>query len=161
MTMKKIVCSLALVFMVILSSCLLSACTDSPEQVEAYSFDDDVIPSVTSVVGERSVIGVETEGDNEYPSIQYTYGSDAVSNDLAQYIEHLQSEGWIASGPSYNLDEPPGTAQFVKESADDGQIMTMVITFEEGQYSVKITKLEGAIASASTSSSSSESESAE
>ena len=128
--MKKYVCRLALAFVVVLFSCLLSACTNNdPSKLETYSFGKDQVSSITSVIGERTVTDVESAGKNEFPSMQYTYRSNSVSEDLLQYTQLLQEQGWTATGYGYNLKESPGSAQFVKESVDEGQILTLYITY--------------------------------
>ncbi|MDR0382155.1 MAG: hypothetical protein LBH86_09230 [Oscillospiraceae bacterium] len=143
--MKKHVCFLAFIFVAVLFSCLLSACTvadTDPSALETYDFGRDKVPSVTSVVGRRTVTDVESEGKNEFPSRQYTYQSDSVSDDLSQYIQRLQEQAWTATGVGYNLEESPGSAQFFKESADEGQILTVFITYEDNEYAIKVTKME-------------------
>ncbi|WP_040196723.1 hypothetical protein [Candidatus Soleaferrea massiliensis] len=143
--MKKYVCRLALVLMAVLLSCLLSACTNDPSKLETYDFGGDKVSSITSVVGERTVTDVASEGKNEFPSKQYTYQSSSVSDDLLQYTQFLQEQGWTAAGNGYNLKELPGSAQFVKESVDEGQILTLYIAYENNQYAIKVTKLEAVI----------------
>ena len=144
--MKKYVCRLTLVFAAVLFFCLLSACAGEadPSTLETYNFGKDKIPSITSVVGERTVTAVESEGENEFPSKQYTYQSTSVSDDLSQYIQLLQEQGWTESG-EYDLEESSGSVQFVKESADEGQILVLYIDYEEKQYIIKATKLEAVI----------------
>lgn len=144
--MKKYTRLLTFVFAAVLLSCLLSACASAdPSTQNTYNFDRDKVPSITSVVGERTVTDVQSEGINEYPSMQYTYQSDSVFDDLSQYIQLLQEQGWTKSGDDYNLEESPGSAQFVKESATKGQILVLFITYGENEYSIKVTKLEATI----------------
>ncbi len=137
---------MAFVFTALFFLCLLSACSGDadPSALKTYIFGKDKIPSVTSVVGERAVTDVQTEGENEFPSTQYTYQSDSVSDDLLQYTQLLQEQGWTEAG-DYNLEEATGSAQFVKESADEGQILMLYINYEDGQYIIKATKLEAVI----------------
>ena len=132
--------------MAVLFSCLLCACANSdPSKLETYSFGEDEVASITSVVGERTVTSAESQGENEFPSMQYTYQSDSVSDDLSQYIQVLQGDGWTEAGASYDLETAPGIAQFVKESVDENYILTLRIDFEENQYTIKITKAEALI----------------
>jgi len=146
--MKKYIGLLSFVFTVVLFSFLLSACESGdtdPSTLKAYNFDRDKVPSITSVVGERTVTDVESQGENEVPSKQYTYQSDSVSDDLLQYTQLLQEKGWMTAGGGYDLEELPGTAQFVKESVDDGQILIIYIDYGESEYSIEVTKLEAVI----------------
>ena len=144
--MRKHARLMAFVIAALLFSCLLSACvSDDPDASKTYNFDRDKIPSITSVVGERTLVGTETEGNNEFPSMQYTYQSNSVFDDLSQYTKLLQERGWTVTGGSYDLEETPGSAQFVKESADKGQILVLLISYEKNVYAIKITKLEAAL----------------
>ncbi len=145
--MRKYVCRLSVVFTAVLFFCLLSACAGEtdPSTLKTYNFGKDKIPSVTSVVGERAVTDVESEGKNEFPSKKYTYQSSTVPDDLAQYIQLLEEQGWTASGSAYNLDILPGSAQFIKESADEGQLLSISIEYESRQYIIKVTKIEAVI----------------
>jgi len=145
--MKKYTRLLAFVFAAVLFSCLLSACAnaDEPSTLKTYDFGRDKVPSVTSVVGERTVTGVESEGKNEFPSKQYTYQSDSVFDDLSQYTQLLQEQEWTIAGGGYDLKESPGSAQFVKESADNGQLLVLFITYEQSEYAIKVTKVEAAL----------------
>lgn len=144
--MKKWAYRLAVVLMAVIFSCLLLACeSNDPLNPKTYQFGKDKVASIISVVGERTVTNVESQGKNEFPSKQYTYRSDSVSDDLTQYIQFLQDAGWTMAGASYDLETPPGMAQFVKESVDEGQILTLRIDYEETQYTIKITKAEALI----------------
>ncbi|MDR0671550.1 MAG: hypothetical protein LBF64_04475 [Oscillospiraceae bacterium] len=127
---------------------MLSACAGEdadPAALKTYDFGRDKVPSITAVVGERTVTEVASEGKNEFPSKQYTYQSNSVADDLSQYTQLLQEQAWTTTGDGYNLKESPGSAQFVKESADNGQILILFITYEENQYAIKVTKLEALI----------------
>ena len=145
--MKKFICRLVSVCLAVLLTCLFSACTvDGNSNPDTYDFGKDEVPSITSVVGERELKSEEKEGKNEFPSKEYTYTSDSVSDDLLQYTQLLQEQGWTAAGDGYDLKQFPGSAQFVKESVDEGQILTIYISFEENEYSIKVTKVEAVIA---------------
>lgn len=140
--MKKRICQFAAVLMAILISCSLCAC-ESKDSV--YKFGKDKLASITSVVGERTLTGTESEGKNEFPTMEYTYQSDSVVDDLSRYIQHLQEQGWTASGADYDLATPPGIAQFVKESVEQGWLMNLRIGFAEDQYTIRIAKIEATI----------------
>jgi len=145
--MKRHAYHLAFFLAAALVFCLLGACAGgSPSTLKTYDFGRDKVPSITSVVGERTVTGVATEGKNEFPSKQYTYQSSSVIDDLGQYFQLLPEQGWITAGGGYNLEESAGSAQFVKESADSGQILTILVTYEENSYTIGITKLVAEIA---------------
>lgn len=144
--MKKFIRFFVLVFTAVLFSCLLNACASTdPSTLKTYNLGRDKVPSVTSVVGERTVTGVDTEDRNEFPSKQFAYQSNSVSDDLGQYIELLQEKGWTISGDDFNLEEPLGSVQFVKESVESGQILELFITYSENEYVIKVTKLEALI----------------
>jgi hypothetical protein len=144
--MKKHIGILAFVFSAVLLSFLLSSCAGSdPSTVKTYDFGRDKVPDITSVVGDRSFTVVENEGSPGFPSKQYTYQSNTVFDDLSQYTQLLQEKDWAVAGGGYNLEESPGDAQFVMESADKGQILVILITYKENEYIIKISKIEAVL----------------
>lgn len=58
-----------------------------------YELGDDFIPSITSVVGERKVTGVESSIDNGVVTKQYTYSSTSVYDDLWTYVQEFMDDG--------------------------------------------------------------------
>lgn len=140
--MKKYVCRFAAVLMAALISCSLCACESKDAN---YKFGKDKIASITSVVGERTLTGTEYEGKNEFPTVEYSYQSSSVADDLSQYIQYLKEQGWTAAGADYDLATPPGLAQFVKESAEDGWILNLRLSYSENAYKIRIAKIEATI----------------
>jgi len=134
---------LILSFVLILSGC--GAALDEAAALSEYEVGGDLIPSITAVVGQREVTGVESQTSNGIPSRQYTYASDVVFEDLFAYVSMLrEGEGWLVT-EAYDLAQVPGTAQLGRESKDDGQILLLSIAYEDAKYAIKITKLEGTI----------------
>jgi len=138
--MKK-VGSIVSIVIVVLLACMVGACGFLKEaaNLQEYDFGSDKIPTINSQVGERTVTGVESGTSNGAHQKQYTYKSDSVFNDLMKYSQFLRDNGWIVTA-DYNLNSTPGSAQFAKESADEGKILIISIAYEADKYAVKITK---------------------
>ena len=141
-------------FCILLAALLLGGCIalltgcgalKKAAQLQSYDFGPDSIPSVNSVVGERQVTGVQsgTGGSGIYK--EFTYESGTVSEDLIAYlIDDLLAKDWYAL-VDFNLLELPGTAQLARESADSGQILIMDVSYEQGSYTIRLTKGEGTL----------------
>ena len=71
---------LILVLALALSGC--GAALKEAAKLNEYEVGDDNIPSITSVVGEREVTGIESSVDNGISSKKYTYKSATVYDDL-------------------------------------------------------------------------------
>ena len=145
--MRKAVCHivsflLVLVFVLALSGC--GAALEDAAKLDEYDMGGDRIPSVTSVVGEREVTNVSSETNNEVKSIQYTYVSDTVYDDLWAYVQKLMDDGWLVT-QDIDLNVVPGSGQLGMESKDDGEILLVSFAYEDDQYAIKITKSKGTI----------------
>ena len=137
-----------MLFVVFISALVFSGCgailTDAAKLTE-YEVDGETVPSISSIVGEREVTAVDTETNNGVKSVQYTYKSTSVTDDLIAYLSKLQDEeGWLVT-EDYDLTTVPGTAQMGKASEDEGQILILSVAYEDEAYAIKISKLEGTI----------------
>lgn len=144
--MKK---SVALLSALLVIACMLtfSGCSllKDAAELQAYDFGSDSIPTINSVVGQRTVTGVETGTVTGGTYKKYTYSSETVSEDLIAYlINNLLKNGWHAL-VDFDLNTVPGTAQIAIESKDAGQIIIMDISYEQGKYTIKLTKGEGTL----------------
>lgn len=140
--MKKRI--IVIIGLLLISALALTGC-GAAAQIQEYEMDDDTIPSINSVVGERTVVGVETSISNGVPSKQYTYSSTSVFDDVFAYIKVLvEQEGWLII-KDYNLNVTPGSAQFGKQSNEEGKILILTIDYEDTEYVVKIMKTEGTL----------------
>ena len=130
----------------VMLACLLSGCSilNNAAKLQEYDFDSDKVPTVNSVVGERKVTNVETSISNGVQEKRYTYQSDSVTDDLAQYTQSLRNNGWVVT-QSYDLSSTPGTAELGKLSADSDKILLLSISYTGSDYTIKITKGEGTL----------------
>lgn len=141
--MKK--ASLILILLVIIISTAGCGILKSAAALKEYDIGGDSIPSITSVVGERKVTGVEATIKDEVITKRYNYASNSVFDDLLTYITTLrEDEGWLVTR-DFNLETVPGSAELGKESADEGQILLMTLSYDDSGYELTIVKGEGSI----------------
>jgi len=118
--------------------------SDAAELTE-YEMDGETIPSISSVVGEREVTAVDMETKDGVKSVQYTYKSTSVADDMIAYLSKLHDEdGWLVT-EDYDLSVVPGTVQMGKASEDEGKILILSVAYENEAYAIKVSKLEGTI----------------
>jgi len=112
--------------------------------LQTYDFGTDQVATVNSVVGDRTVSGMDvgTENGNSYQ--QYTYSSDSVLNDLIAYSAYLRNNGWTAT-QDYDFSAAPGSTQMAIVSADSGLVLVMDISFESNDFTIKVTKEAGTL----------------
>ncbi|MFA5523749.1 MAG: hypothetical protein WDA24_05265 [Tissierellales bacterium] len=143
--MTKKVCCMMSLFMVI--AMMLTGCgavlTDASNLTQ-YELGDDLIPSITSVVGERKVTGVESSIENGVVTKQYTYSSTSVYDDLWTYVQELMNDGWLVT-QDIDLNVIPGSGQLGKGSIEEGQILLVSFSYEESSYTIKLVKGKGTI----------------
>ncbi len=132
---------LFLVFALALTAC--GALKDAAKLSE-YEVGGESIASITSVIGEREVTGVESSTNNGVSSKQYTYASESVYDDLLAYIRKLMDENWLVT-EDIDLNVVPGKGQLGKKASEEGQILLLSIAYEDSKYAIKITKTEGTI----------------
>jgi hypothetical protein len=144
--MRKTVCTVVSVLLVFALVPALSGCgiLADAEKLEQYEMDEDVIPSINSVVGEREVTGVESSTDNGVKVKQYSYSSDSVFDDLLQYVITLREDGWLVT-QDIDLDVVPGTGELGKNSVDEGRVVLVFFSYDDSGYTIKISKGEGTI----------------
>ncbi len=139
--MKKFAC-LTISLLLMLTGC--GAILTDAAQLEQYDMGDDEIISITSVVGEREVAGVETSTNNGVTSKQYTYISDTVYDDLLAYVTQLMEDGWLVT-QDIDLNVLPGSGELGMHSVDDGQILLVSFTYDEDGYVINVTKGKGTL----------------
>ncbi len=120
-----------------------AALTDAGKLMQ-YELGEDIIPSITAVVGEREVTGVESSIKNGVSSKQYTYSSASVYDDLWAYVQKLMDEGWLVT-EDIDLKTVPGSGQLGKKSSDEGNILLLSFAYEDSKYAIKISKAKGTI----------------
>lgn len=131
-----------LAFTLTLAGC--EAALKDAAKLDEYNMGDDQIPSITSVVGEREVTGLETSTNNGVKSTQYTYVSDTVYDDLWAYVQKLMDDGWLVT-QDIDLSVVPGSGQLGRNASEEGKILLLSFAYEDGKYAIKVTKAEGTI----------------
>lgn len=109
-----------------------------------YKLGDDLIPAITSIVGEREVTGVESSTNNGVITRQYAYSSTLVYDDLLAYVKKLMEDGWLVT-EDIDLNVIPGSGQLGKDSIEEGQILLISFSYDESKYIIKLTKGKGTI----------------
>jgi hypothetical protein len=110
-----------------------------------YDFETDKVSSVNSVIGdEREVTGVKSGSSNGIQYKEYTYKTESTGDDLLAYANHLLEAGWIPLD-NFNVTDSDGTGRLAIQSADEGKILIMTLTFQEGEYTIRTEKSEGAL----------------
>lgn len=112
---------------------------------EEYKLGDDVIKSVTAVVGERKANSVSTSTSNGITTKSTGYLSDTVTDDLIAYTEYLRGEGGFALTQDMDLSVVPSTVHLAKESVDEGKIIMMTIEYDAFGYTIILQKGEGTL----------------
>lgn len=143
--MKRSAC---LAVMLTLSIALLCACgvlSDAAE-LQSYDFGKDAVPSVKAVLGQtREVSGVTTGTDNGTQYKEYKYTSVTAHDDLVAYMEHMvNNEAWMLT-KDLNLSNVPGSTQIAKASADEGNILILDISYDQGSYTFLVKKGKGSL----------------
>ncbi|MGI6175669.1 MAG: hypothetical protein ACOYJC_05840 [Christensenellales bacterium] len=134
-------------FVLALAGC--RAALEDAAKLSEYEIGGESVPSINSVAGEREVIGVESSTSNGVPSKQYTYASASVYDDLWAYVQKLMDEGWLVT-QDINLKTVPGSGQLGRPALEEGQILLLSFTYEDGKYAIKVTKAKGTIETGET-----------
>ncbi|MCA5014137.1 MULTISPECIES: hypothetical protein [unclassified Enterococcus] len=116
--MKKIVKVILWAGLVFL---LVGCASNTAENIEV---NDDKVPSVYSVIGEKKIVGTNSEVKNKVRMTTLTYKAGSISEkELQKYIEYLrEKEGYVYTLDSKQTEE--GTLiQLGKESKTKGNIV--------------------------------------
>lgn len=115
------------------------------EQLQAYDMSGDSIPSVNSVVGERTVEGASSGTSNGVAYKEYKYASATVSDDLIAYLNVLLNDHGYLGLTDFNVTEIPGSGQIAAESGESGKIIIIDLSYTSSGYTIKISKGEGTL----------------
>lgn len=138
---KRVWIAVILAFMLALSGC---GALEAAGKLEQYEMSGEVIPSVTSVAGEREVTGVNTATNNGVTTKTYTYVSATVYDDLWAYVQKLMDDGWLVT-EDIDLNLVPGSGQLGMNSSEEGKILLVSFTYDSGGYVIELTKGKGTI----------------
>lgn len=118
---------------------------DEAKKLQKYDLGVDSVPSINSVVGEREVTKASSGKENDNPYAEHTYTSASVQDDLAAYLEKLETDGWRRT-LGFNLKRGEGTsgkARLESKSMNSGKILVMDIKYDQNGYTIKVTKKKG------------------
>ncbi len=112
--------------------------------LEQYEMGEDAVPSITSVVGEREVTGVESSTSGGTQTKKFTYLSGTVFDDLLAYIDRLTQDGWLVT-QGYDLNAVPGSGELGINAAQEGKYLLVAFSYDAAGYVITITKGNGTI----------------
>lgn len=121
--MKKIVSvGLLVMFSVLLVSCASSTAAE-------IEINEDKIPSIYSVIGEKKIVGTSSEIKNKVRSTTLTYKAGSISEkEIQKYVDHLQEEEYIHTLDSKQTSD--GTLiQLGKDSVTTGDIVLVDLIY--------------------------------
>ncbi len=112
---------------------------------EEYTMGDDVIRSVTAVVGERKVTSTSTKVGDGVQTKAMHYQSESTRQDLNAYVQYLMGDGGFILTKDMDLNEIPATVQMGKASVEEGQILLLTIDYDVFGYTITIQKGKGSL----------------
>lgn len=97
---------------------------------ENIEFNDDKIPSIYSVVGEKKIVGTNSEIENDIRKTTLTYKAGTISKkDMQAYVDYLRKEEKYV----YTLDSKSGAdgtmIQLGKESVTSGKVVLVDVLY--------------------------------
>ena len=133
-----------LVVVVLFGLVALSGCgiLNSAAKLQEYSFDGDKLPSLNSVVGERTVTGVNSSSENGVSSKSYTYKTVSGFTDAYDYYNDLVASGWTLI-EDWDGDQASSVIIMGIESVDTGKILVISISYDASSVMVSIKKGDG------------------
>lgn len=119
-----------------MQTALLSAFFMSGEEpaLNAYTLDNESVPSIDSVVGFRDITNSEAGITEGKPYVMVFYKTSDALADLSAYTEVISGNGWALT--KLEGDTSGGTIQMATESAVEGSLLVMTIEFTPDSYSV-------------------------
>ncbi|MDA9471220.1 hypothetical protein [Enterococcus sp. 5H] len=123
--------------MVMLSVLVVGCASSTAENIE---INDDKVPSIYSVIGEKKIVGTNSEVENKVRKTTLTYKAGSISEkEMQEYIDYLrETENYV-----YTLDTKQSTEgtmlQLGKESVTSGKIILVDVLYPAmASESVKI-----------------------
>lgn len=113
--------------MVILSIVVVGCASSTAENIE---MNDDKVPSVYSVIGEKKIVGTTSEVEHKVRKTTLTYKAGSISEkEIQKYIDYLrETENYV-----YTLDTKQSTegtmVQLGKESVTSGKIVLIDVLY--------------------------------
>lgn len=117
--------------------------TKSPTQ---YRLKDEIVPAITTIVGNRSVKDAKVESnETEIKRVYHYINISNVTADLTNYISYLQESLKYINITPYDLTESSGTIQLGNESKTNGYVILMTITYDTNSYTITIERKQGTL----------------
>ena len=138
-----IICCLVIIGVGIATLLLVSI--NNAKNADEYILGNDIIKSVKAVVAEREVTGVSSGTSNGVSKKSVSYKSDSVYDDLVAYAGYLRGDLGFKVTRDYDLSVSPSTIELAKESVDAGQILYVVINYDNFGYTITISKGAGSL----------------
>lgn len=111
--------------------------------IEEYQLGDDIIPSISTVLGEGSASSVSTEMKNGITTKTITYQSASVQEDLYAYVEYLEEQEGFILTQDMDLNQVPSSVQMGKPSVDPGEVIILTMEYDHFGYTITLKKGEG------------------
>lgn len=105
----------------------------------------DIIPSVTKVIGHRTVNSYSTETSDGVSKKSITCTTSDSSEDVKNYMMFLAKNEGFKFLDNYNFGVPAGKVRLAKESRDKDMILVVSIDHSPGEFTVSIFKAEGTL----------------
>ncbi|MBO5504935.1 MAG: hypothetical protein J5984_00475 [Clostridia bacterium] len=143
---KTIILSLILSLCIIFTGC-------GKKAPDTYDMGADSFPSITYVVGDRTLESYEMDNEeNPTQKILVYSGSEDGNTDIYEYMNYLiENCGGIVTRALENTEK--GTSEIAMESKDSGKIISVNFDYTKDGYTVTIKKFEGKLNRASNHSS--------
>ncbi len=138
-----IICCLVIIGVGIATLIVVSI--NNAKNADEYILGNDIIKSVKAVVAEREVTGVSSGTSNGVSKKSVSYKSDSVYDDLVAYAGYLRGDLGFKVTKDYDLSVSPSTIELAKESVDAGQILYVIINYDNLGYTVTINKGAGSL----------------
>ena len=125
---------------------VLPATLNNAAKLQTYDFgENDKIPTLNAIVGERKVTGVSTSastGGTQQKS--YTYETQTLGDDLDAYVDALRASGILVL-KALDGNKLKGSMQLGIASADEGKIILIDLAWDNTKVTVQLTKGDGTI----------------
>lgn len=110
---------------------------------EAFvSFSEDKIPTVYSIVGEKSIGSYKTSTGTDYEKKSFSYrAGELSSDDIKKYVESLRQDKFVLIRKSKNADGE--SLQFASESKEEGYILLVDLNIKLTGLDISYTKVKG------------------
>ncbi|MCL1854713.1 MAG: tetratricopeptide repeat protein [Clostridia bacterium] len=108
------------------------------KETEPFVFGEDMLDSVTAIVGFRECTGSDSGSGMGYEQQAFNYKSPSVRDDLIAYTDHLIGMGFeVVQGAPLDV---PGSGVLVGQSASPGAKLQVDLSWTEADYRISVTK---------------------